>query len=63
VPACQNVDEFLRSVRVAPAVGPPLVLPARDFTADSYYAHLEPNAVPETTEVATQALRALLGSK
>jgi hypothetical protein len=61
VPACRNVDELLRSV--APGVGLPAVLPASEFTADDYYAHLKPNAVPATTELATLAVRSLLGSK
>jgi hypothetical protein len=63
VPGCRNVDELLRSIRADPGIGLPAVLPAADFSADSYYAHLKSNAVPATTELATLAVRSHLSSK
>lgn len=60
VPGCQNVGSLLTSIRTNLAIGAPAVLPPRDFSADGYYAHLEPNAVSATTDLASLALRPYL---
>jgi hypothetical protein len=49
VPRCENVNRLIGSVKERLASPPPAVLPAGEFTADSYYAHLRPNAVDLAT--------------
>lgn len=63
VPACANVEQLTSSVKEHLMIAPPNVFSASDFTADSYYAHLEPSAVTRATHLLTDAARPRLENK
>ena len=62
-PGCQNAPALLTAVSTTLHIRPPAVFPARDFTSDSYYAHLLPSAVSKATELAIAAVRPSLDLK
>jgi hypothetical protein len=51
VPNCAHVDRLLSAVKTYFQSPPPAVFPPTDFTADSYFAHLEPQAVAPATRL------------
>ena len=63
VPGCRNVDALLARIRAQSGLPHPAVYPPRDFTDDSYYAHLRPSVVPATTELVTLFVRSYLASE
>ena len=62
VPGCQNVKTLLTTISSNITHELPAVLAPGDFSADSMYAHLRPNAVPAATELLTVAVRSRLNS-
>jgi hypothetical protein len=58
VPGCRNVQKLLLPDELT--VAPPAIFPPTDFSADTNYAHLKPNAVDAATALLIAAVRSRL---
>ncbi len=57
IPGCSNVHAALRRSFSGLGAAPPAVLPPSDFLGDPYYAHIEPEAVPEVSRLLAEAVK------
>jgi hypothetical protein len=57
IPKCANSDAVQKRSFAAVGAAPPALLPATDFAADPYYAHIRPPNVPDATQLFITALK------
>jgi hypothetical protein len=63
MPACGNSSALSQRSYLGGAVAPPKIMPAGYFGDDGSYAHLQPEAVHQTTQFLIDALRPVLAGR